>query len=79
MSAQLTALDVGPLHKIRIGHDNAGGASACWHLAYVEVLNKSSNTRYVPALSLPVPSGCSEVHGRSFLGITRTRRLRIRF
>ncbi|KAF5839075.1 Lipase/lipooxygenase [Dunaliella salina] len=41
----LTALDVGPLTKIRIGHDNSGGIGAPWHLAYVEVVNKTTGGR----------------------------------
>lgn len=39
------SLELDPLYKIRIGHDNSGQAGS-WHLAYVEITNRETGQRY---------------------------------
>lgn len=43
---QITAREVDPLKKIRIGHDNSGAGPA-WHLRHVEIINKATGARYL--------------------------------
>lgn len=51
---EVKALEVDPLYKIRIGHDNTGGLNAPWHLSYVEILNNASGARCVVCCCLRV-------------------------
>ena len=48
-AGQIAARDVGPMKKIRVGHDNSGAGPA-WHLNRVEVTNlKTGEHRIFPA------------------------------
>uniref|UniRef100_G1PCE3 Lipoxygenase homology PLAT domains 1 n=1 Tax=Myotis lucifugus TaxID=59463 RepID=G1PCE3_MYOLU len=40
------AIDLGPLTKIRIGHDNAGGSKAGWFLDRVDITDMNNETTY---------------------------------
>lgn len=44
---QVPFLEACPLRKVRIGHDDTGGAGAPWHLEYAEVLNTATGARCV--------------------------------
>eukprot|EP00798_Chlamydomonas_sp_ICE-L_P013676 gene13676-19564_t len=44
-SRDISAPDIEPLAKIRIGHDNAG-MGAAWHLDHVEVTHKGTGSKY---------------------------------
>ncbi|XP_036179562.1 lipoxygenase homology domain-containing protein 1 isoform X1 [Myotis myotis] len=42
----VSAIDLGPLTKIRIGHDNAGGSKAGWFLDRVDITDMNNETTY---------------------------------
>lgn len=42
---QIQCLDMDPLAKIRIGHDNSGQGGS-WHLDFVEITNRDTGQRY---------------------------------
>ncbi len=46
VALQITAPEVDPLVKVRIGHDDSGMGSA-WHLDYVEITNKGTGKRFM--------------------------------
>ncbi len=49
MPPQIAGRDVGPMRKIRVGHDNTGVGPA-WHLNRVEVTNlKTGEHKIFPA------------------------------
>ena len=46
VALQITAPEVDPLVKIRIGHDNSGLGPA-WHLERVEITNRGTGKRFM--------------------------------